>query len=309
MCNIFGHRQTDAVSIIGVIVLRAISKSRDNQIGSEMSMVSTIRVPQVSSPAPYDKVSNAYDATRKPDPRLTDAISEQLRPEPRGKYLDVGCGTGNYLAEFAARGYAMIGLDVSEGMLCIAREKSTTSEFIHSPAEKMPLADASIAGAFSCLAVHHFADLEAMAREVHRVLKPRTRFVIFTTDPCQTRTFWLNEYFGELMRSSESLMPPVTRLVTVLQCAGFRPVNVSTWDIPEDMVDLFLYGAKHQPALYLRDDVRQGITRFRNAKQSRSVEEGCRKLEHDIRSGRIAKVLEQYPSSCGDYTFIAACKS
>jgi ubiquinone/menaquinone biosynthesis C-methylase UbiE len=274
-----------------------------------MSMACTIRVPQINPPAPYDKVSNAYDATRKPDPRLTNAILEQLRPQSRGKYLDVGCGTGNYLAELARQGYAMVGLDVSVGMLGVAREKSATSEFIHSPAERIPLADASMAGAFSCLAVHHFADLEAMARELHRVLKPSARFVIFTTDPCQTRTFWLNEYFGELMRSSESLMPSVTRIVTALQRAGFRPVNVSTWDIPEDMVDLFLYGAKRQPALYLRDDVRQGITRFRNAKQSRSVEEGCRKLEDDIRSGRIAKVLQDYPSVCGDYTFIAACKS
>jgi ubiquinone/menaquinone biosynthesis C-methylase UbiE len=275
-----------------------------------MSTASTIGVSQVMTGplAPYDKVSKGYDATRKPDPRLTDAILQQLRPEPRGSYLDVGCGTGNYLAELAARGYAMIGLDLSEGMLRIAREKSTTSDFIRSPAEDIPLADASIAGALSCLAVHHFVDLDAMAREVHRVLKPGARFVIFTTEPGQTRTFWLNEYFGELMRSSESLMPSVTRLVTVLQRAGFRPVNVSTWDIPKDMVDLFLYGAKHQPALYLRDDVRQGITRFRNVKHSRSVEEGCRRLEDDIRSGRIAKVLDEYPSVCGDYTFIAACK-
>jgi ubiquinone/menaquinone biosynthesis C-methylase UbiE len=273
-----------------------------------MSTASTILTPQVNPPAPYDKVSRVYDATRKPDPRLTDAMLEQLRPESRGKYLDVGCGTGNYLAEFAARGHAMIGLDVSEGMLRVARDKSETSEFIHAPAERIPLPDAAIAGAFSCLAVHHFANLEAVGREVYRILKPGSRFVIFTTDPSQTRTFWLNEYFGELMRSSESLMPSVPRLVTMLQRAGFRPVNVSTWDIPEDMTDLFLYGAKHRPALYLRDDVRQGITRFRNAKQSRSVEEGCRRLEEDIHSGRITKVLEKYPSSCGDYTFIAACK-
>jgi ubiquinone/menaquinone biosynthesis C-methylase UbiE len=259
-------------------------------------------------PAPYDRVSNAYDATRRPDPRLTDAILEQLRPERGSKYLDLGCGTGNYLAELAARGYAMTGLDLSEGMLRIAREKSPNSEFINAPAEKMPVPDESLAGAFSCLAVHHFEDLEAMAREVYRVLEPDARFVIFTTEPSQTRTFWLNEYFGELMRSSESLMPPVTRLVTVLQRAGFRPVNVSTWDIPKDMVDLFLYGAKHQPALYLRDDVRHGITRFRKAGESRSVQEGCRRLEQDILAGRIRNVLDRHPSDCGDYTFITGYK-
>lgn len=261
------------------------------------------------SPAPYDSVSHAYDVTRRPDARLTEAIQDLLRPERGKKYLDLGCGTGNYLAEFAARGYAMTGLDLSEGMLRIAREKSPSSDFICAPAENMPVPSESIAGAFSCLAVHHFENLEAMTREVHRVLERDARFVIFTTEPSQTRTFWLNEYFGELMRSSESLMPPVTRLVTVLQRAGFYPVNVSTWDIPEDMVDLFLYGAKHQPALYLRDDVRQGITRFRRAGQSRSVQEGCRRLEQDIRAGRIRSVLDRHRSTCGDYTFITASKT
>jgi ubiquinone/menaquinone biosynthesis C-methylase UbiE len=275
-----------------------------------MSALSLKALEQIEhdAPAPYDRVSNAYDVTRRPDVRLTEAIRERLRPELGKKYLDVGCGTGNYLAEFAARGYAMTGLDLSEGMLRVAREKSPGSDFICAPAEKMPVPDASMAGAFSCLAVHHFEDLEAMAREVYRVLEPNARFVIFTTEPSQTQTFWLNEYFGELMRSSESLMPPVTRLVTVLQRAGFHPVNVSTWDIPEDMVDLFLYGAKHQPALYLRDDVRHGITRFRRAGQSRSVQEGCRRLEQDILAGRIRNVLDRHPSICGDYTFISACK-
>jgi ubiquinone/menaquinone biosynthesis C-methylase UbiE len=258
--------------------------------------------------APYDTVSHAYDATRRPDSRLTDAIQEQLRPERGGKYLDLGCGTGNYLAEFAARGYAMTGLDLSDGMLRIAREKSPTSEFINAPAERMPLPSESMSGAFSCLAVHHFEDLEAMAREVYRVLEPNARFVIFTTEPSQTQTFWLNEYFGELMRSSESLMPSVTRLATVLQHAGFSPVNVSTWEIPKDMVDLFLYGAKHQPALYLRDDVRHGITRFRKAGLSRSVQEGCRRLEQDILAGRIRNVLDRHPSICGDYTFVTGYK-
>jgi len=275
-----------------------------------MSALSLKALDQIErdAPAPYDRVSNAYDVTRRPDARLTEAIRERLRPELGKKYLDVGCGTGNYLAEFAARGYAMTGLDLSEGMLRVAREKSPDSDFICAPAEKMPVPGASMAGAFSCLAVHHFEDLEAMAREVYRVLEPNARFVIFTTEPSQTQTFWLNEYFGELMRSSESLMPPVTRLVTVLQRAGFHPVNVSTWDIPEDMVDLFLYGAKHQPALYLRDDVRHGITRFRRAGQSRSVQEGCRRLEQDILAGRIRNVLDRHPSICGDYTFITACK-
>jgi ubiquinone/menaquinone biosynthesis C-methylase UbiE len=85
----------------------------------------------------------------------------------------------------------------------VCTRKSPSSEFINAPADKMPVSSESLAGAFSCLAVHHFEDLEAMAREVYRVLEPNVRFVIFTAAPSQTCTFWLNEYFGEMMRSGD----------------------------------------------------------------------------------------------------------
>ncbi len=44
-----------------------------------------------------------------------------VRPQ---KILDIGCGTGNPTLIFARRGYEMVGMDYSEEMLKVAREKS-----------------------------------------------------------------------------------------------------------------------------------------------------------------------------------------
>lgn len=43
------------------------------------------------------------------------------RPE---ELLDLACGTGEFSNEFARRGISVIGVDISEEMLCIAKEKS-----------------------------------------------------------------------------------------------------------------------------------------------------------------------------------------
>ncbi|PAQ07656.1 class I SAM-dependent methyltransferase [Mesorhizobium temperatum] len=260
------------------------------------------------SAAPYDVVARGYDSTRCADGRLVDSFLHHLRPAPQGRYVDVGCGTGNYLAAFSKRGLRMTGFDLSRAMLEVARTKAPDADFVLGTAEAMPFEDEEFAGGISCLAVHHFRDLDAAAKEMFRVLQPEGTFVIFTTERSQTDTFWLNGYFPELMRANESLMPPITRIVHALRQAGFSRVEVDTWLIPEDMIDYFLYGGKHQPEVYLSPDVRHGITRFRNAAPRDGVAEGCRRLENDIATGKIAKVIENYPSRCGDYTFIVATK-
>lgn len=46
---------------------------------------------------------------------------------PGARILDVGCGTGRHAIELAGRGYAVTGIDISEGMLKVARAKAWTA--------------------------------------------------------------------------------------------------------------------------------------------------------------------------------------
>lgn len=45
--------------------------------------------------------------------------------------LDLGCGTGNMTVEFAKRGIEMTGIDLSEDMLMVAREKSEGLDILY----------------------------------------------------------------------------------------------------------------------------------------------------------------------------------
>ena len=45
--------------------------------------------------------------------------------------LDLGCGTGNLTVEFANRGIEMTGVDISEDMLMVAREKSEGMDILY----------------------------------------------------------------------------------------------------------------------------------------------------------------------------------
>ncbi|MAE60929.1 MAG: cyclopropane-fatty-acyl-phospholipid synthase [Planctomycetaceae bacterium] len=57
---------------------------------------------------------------------------------PRGTILDVGCGTGRHAIELAQRGYAVAGLDLSQGMLAVAAENAAAAgvhvEWVHADA-------------------------------------------------------------------------------------------------------------------------------------------------------------------------------
>ncbi len=51
-----------------------------------------------------------------------DFLVEELRLKPGATILDVGCGTGRHSVELARRGFAVTGVDLSDGMLAEARK-------------------------------------------------------------------------------------------------------------------------------------------------------------------------------------------
>lgn len=94
-----------------------------------------------------------------------------LRPGDR--VLDVAVGTGllarEAIALTGARD-AIIGVDISEGMLAVARRKLGIS-LVQAAAEALPIADQSTDLVTMGYALRHFADAEATFREAYRVLR------------------------------------------------------------------------------------------------------------------------------------------
>jgi SAM-dependent methyltransferase len=95
------------------------------------------------------------------------------------RVVDVGCGPGTAVREAARRGATAVGVDPAPVMLRVGRLLTHTPNITWQPgaAEALPLSDASADVVWSIAAVHHWHDLQAGLREVHRVLVPEGRFL------------------------------------------------------------------------------------------------------------------------------------
>lgn len=96
--------------------------------------------------------------------------------------LDVGCGSGwaaRMMAEQASAGH-VIGIDVSDEMVRVAREQSSgfaNVEFQVASAERLPFPDNTFTHAFSMESLYYYADIGKAVSEIWRVLQTGGLFV------------------------------------------------------------------------------------------------------------------------------------
>ncbi len=108
------------------------------------------------------------------------------------------------------------------------------------------------------------------------------------------------------MRSAQD-MPTLDAVCGALAAAGFARIASDPFEVPEDLVDLFLYAGKHRPALYLDPAVRAGISTFaRGLCPPDELERGLAALATDIETGAIDAVIASYAHDKGDYLFVVA---
>ncbi|WP_341503696.1 class I SAM-dependent methyltransferase [Gallaecimonas sp. GXIMD4217] len=257
----------------------------------------------------YDKIGDGYDITRRADPGILAALISHLAPVSTGKYLDVACGTGNYTAKLGGAGGTWYAVDQSETMLAEARLKAPGLQWRHGDVERLPFQDDCFDGATCTLAIHHFPDLDRAFAEIARVITDQGRFVLFTSTPEQMRGYWLNHYFPDMMARSGEQMPSLERVERALALAGMTIDRVQPFFIEPGLQDFFLYSGKQRPAMYLSEQVRNGISSFRNLCSKHELQGGLARLEADIASGDIRQVMADHENDLGDYCFVLATKA
>ncbi|QLE56817.1 class I SAM-dependent methyltransferase [Nostoc sp. TCL26-01] len=132
----------------------------------------------------YDKLATIYDT------RWQSYISNTLSflktwadISPQETVLDVACGTGEFerliLSENPLQ--QMVGVDISESMLAIAKQKCSSYpqlSFYNASAASLPFANDSFDVIVSASSFHYFDNPNTVLQEMRRVLKPNGRLII-----------------------------------------------------------------------------------------------------------------------------------
>jgi ubiquinone/menaquinone biosynthesis C-methylase UbiE len=138
----------------------------------------------------------------------------------------VGCGTGRWSAALAERGSRVWGIDISDEMVELARQRGVNAK--RASAEALPFKDGWFERALLVLVVHVLDRARAFA-ELHRVLGAEGRVVIGTFDHQQFDDYYLNAYFPSLADIDRARFPTRDALEAELEAGGFvartRPVE------------------------------------------------------------------------------------
>jgi arsenite methyltransferase len=168
--------------------------------------------------------------------RRRQLVREALGAVPGERILDVGCGPGFYVAELleqVGREGAVAAIDSSPQMLEMAARRCEGHDnvsFHESEATSVPLEDASFDAALSVQVLEYVSDLDAALAEIHRVVRPGGRVVIWdvdwatlsmhSSDPARTERV-LRAWDAHLAHAS---LPRI--LAARMRSAGFEDVRM-----------------------------------------------------------------------------------
>jgi ubiquinone/menaquinone biosynthesis C-methylase UbiE len=108
-------------------------------------------------------------------PWLTEAA--EFRHHRGERVLEVGCGTGCDLLQFAKHGAQATGIDITPAHLELARRRvGDLARITEGDARKLPFPDASFDYVYSHGVLHHSDAPRKIVEEVFRVLRPGGRF-------------------------------------------------------------------------------------------------------------------------------------
>ncbi|MBF0607100.1 MAG: class I SAM-dependent methyltransferase [Magnetococcales bacterium] len=99
-----------------------------------------------------------------------------------GKVLDVGCATGFFLEAASHKGFSAYGVELSEYSASIARDRFGSDRVFHGSLEGAGYEDGFFDAVFMIDLIEHIKDVNALLREVYRILRVGGVLVIVTPD-------------------------------------------------------------------------------------------------------------------------------
>jgi ubiquinone/menaquinone biosynthesis methyltransferase len=106
------------------------------------------------------------------DHRWKRRLLRMASPGPATRALDLATGTGDIAFACAARGARVVGLDVTQRMIELAKAKSDAARFLVGDMLALPFPDASFDLVTTGYGLRNVPDLTRAIDEIRRVLKP-----------------------------------------------------------------------------------------------------------------------------------------
>lgn len=203
--------------------------------------------------ASYDSAAPGYaelfhdGLARYPYVRGALALFAEVLRDVGGPVLDAGCGIGLLSAPLHNLGLEVIGVDLSPGMLQIARRDHPDLRFEVGSMTDLDLPDNSVGGVLAFYSLIHVPDeqVPAVLAHFHRVLRPGgvTMLGFHVGDEHRHKT---QGYGGRPMRLDIHLRP-VDRMTDWLRDAGFT-VEARILTDPDEPVPGGILLARRPPA-------------------------------------------------------------
>jgi ubiquinone/menaquinone biosynthesis C-methylase UbiE len=180
----------------------------------------------------YDRVSRRYDS------RWRFYVQESIRRtlahvdvQAGQTLLDVGCGTGQLLTAVAETRpqVQLAGVDVSRGMLNVARRRVPSARLIQGRVEQLPVPGGSVDWLVTTSVFHYVQEPFAARREFRRVLRPGGTLVL-TDWSADYPTMRLQARWSKATDRSFRHVYTALELQAILVAAGFD-VTVDTYKI------------------------------------------------------------------------------
>ncbi|MGC2164589.1 MAG: HopJ type III effector protein [Gallionella sp.] len=208
--------------------------------GNALTEKSAPRPNPLASSEPWNLVAVGYAET-------TMIVFEQFADEaiaasnlkPRSIVLDVACGPGTLSLRLAHAAEKVHGIDFSESMLAVFRNKIEQAGHEHielhcGDAQSLPYGDKTFDAAFSLFGLMFFPDRKRGFAEIYRTLKPGGSIAVTSWAPVDQSPA-MQAMFGALRAIKPDLPPPQRSIGTLenpevfkleMLTAGFRDVEI-----------------------------------------------------------------------------------
>ncbi|MBN1286187.1 MAG: class I SAM-dependent methyltransferase [Anaerolineae bacterium] len=175
----------------------------------------------------YDQIAPAYNRRYTNDqgqPGIADALRRLAGEIRAARALEVGCGTGHWLARLSPGVPGLYGLDLSPGMLRQAqtRKDQAPVHLVNGRGGALPFADESFDLVYAVNAIHHFDQQRRFVAEARRLLKPGGALAVIGMDPHGRRDKWyVYEYFDGVYERDLARFPAWEAVCDWMQREGF----------------------------------------------------------------------------------------